>query len=224
MQMTLKLLTVVLLLLVPIQLFAQCPTQEPPDCNCDYRIEEIEVCFANVTYVAMVTMCTQYPMAQLIDNPCTVGPLDSCVFPVDAITWVRDICVPQNLKNHGLLAIYNAIVRGTNLCCNNFIGAAIPNCQSGYDCVMSANAYCHLLMLPKCLNKNYATGCYDYCGNGCKNYCVVDRRYCMQNPTTCCMYGRIVCEYMDEQPCNQNCNTYFDQCDKLVYQTTLCCD
>jgi len=215
---------VLFIALVQTIAISQCPTQAPPDCDCDYRVEEIEVCFANETYLAKVTMCTQYATTTIIDNPCTVGPNDSCKFPVDAITWIRDICVPQNLKNQGLLAIYNAIIRGTNLCCNNFIGATIPNCQTGKDCVTSAFAYCHLVMLPKCLNKNYLTGCYDYCGNGCNNYCVVDRRYCMQTPTTCCMYGRLVCEYQDSLPCNQNCNTYFDQCDLLTYSTTLCCD
>lgn len=50
---------VLLIALVQTIAISQCPTQAPPDCDCDYRVEEIEVCFANETYLATVNIWIQ---------------------------------------------------------------------------------------------------------------------------------------------------------------------
>lgn len=200
---------------------SQCE-QEPPDCDCDYTVQEFKICIGGTSYTGQLEICTQTPKTHLIDNPCTVQP-NPCDRAINSIIWVRRICVDQALKNMGMLAIYNAVIAGTNLCCNNFIGAAIPNCSAGTTCKTSPNAYCHLLMLPKCTTKNFINGCYEYCGNGCDDFCVVERRYCMMTPTTCCMEFIGVCEYNSDDKCTQNCTTPFDQCEYLVGSSVGCC-
>lgn len=101
--------------------FSQCvPPQLSPDCSCKEPIEySITICHGGTNYLASVWICTQYKNESLIYNPCGLPP---CNRPVDAISWVKKICIPQELKNLGLTAVYAAIVRGTNLCCNDFLG------------------------------------------------------------------------------------------------------
>jgi hypothetical protein len=216
------LLLLTLFVILSLTIRAQCKEDEL-DCNCTYTTREIKICFAGTSYNAEIEMCTQTATTQLIDNPCA----GYCARPVNSVTWVRRICVDQDLKNQGMLAIYNAIVAGTNLCCNNFIGATIPFCDPWTDCKTSTTAYCHLLMLPKCTTKNFVTGCYEYCDNGCNDYCVVERRYCMMNATTCCMnlipHVAPPCEFASDDECNQGCTTPFDQCASLTSSSQTCC-
>jgi len=203
-------------------LHGQCSTQIPPNCVCadGDKILYIDICHAGVTYQADITVCTQYATTAPIDNPCT----PDCVAGLNSITWVKKICVPPDLKNLGLLAIYQAIIRGTNLCCakGNFLNVTLPNCTYGTNCITSADAYCHILALPRCLKKNYVTGCYEQC-NGCNDYCLVERRYCMTTPTTCCKQMRTICSYNDDDVCNQECNTTGPIC-KDLDDSDVCCD
>lgn len=202
-----------------------CSFQTQPDCECTYQEYDFTICHGGVNYSASITMCTQYAVTQALDNQCTQKPGEECFRGADAITWVRRICVDQNLKNIGELAIYNAIIKGTNLCCSDgLVKANIPACDPGTACKESTVAFCHLLMLPKCVTKNFTTGCYDYCGNGCDDYCVVERRYCMTGPGNCCMYSYDACEYNSDGICNQNCATPLNLCGQLDVHSQVCCD
>lgn len=206
-------------------LFAQCvPPQADPNCkDCAEIPYEITICHGGVDYVANVWICTQYATTTLIFNPCATP---TCSRPVNAISWVRRICVPQDLKDLGLTAIYAAIVKGTNLCCNDFLGvkSTWPNCSPNSDCKTSTQAYCHILALPKCLHKSYppGDGCYYQCEEGCNNYCMVDRRYCKIGVDTCCSALMGVCEYNDSEVCvSGTCNVQFDNCNAIASEA--CC-
>jgi len=196
----------------------QCPKQMPLDCDCEGVQTDFTICFAGTNYTASVWMCTQYASSStLIDNPCTAGGGLDCNYGVNAITWIKRICVPQELKNQGLTAIYQAIIRGTDLCCNNILGVTLPNCGIGNTCtnLTNNNVYCHILALPKCLDKHYdAPFCYYACDNSCARHCFVERRYCRTSPVDCCSFQRTVCEG-DNTACTGECNTYFDECCKL---------
>lgn len=201
----------------------QCnPPQEAPDCNdCVAQKYDITICHGNTNYQAHVVICTQYAGTLPLDNPCT----PNCDRAVDAISWVREICVPQALKDLGLTAIYAAIVRGTNLCCNDFLGAkpAWPFCSSGSTCKTSTTAYCHILALPKCLRKDYVNGCYYSCQEKCQDYCMIERRYCKFSPTECCSALMDICDFNNDSQCTgSSCNVQFDNCSALT--TELCCD
>lgn len=202
----------------------QCGVQTPILCGCVGVEHEFTICHAGTDYVANVWICTQYATTTLIDNPCTSLSPNECDYAVNSVSWVKKICVPPALKDLGLPAIYQAIVNGTDLCCNNFLGVTIPQCNSGTTCKTLTNTgiYCHILALPKCLEKNYTTGCYMACDNGvnCGQHCFVERRYCKTSPTHCCRYMRAVWEGSNE-PCTGECNTYFDECCTLADKT--CC-
>jgi hypothetical protein len=219
-----------MLVCYPQGAIGQCnPTQIPPNCDdCkDWRELYLTVCHGGISYNATVEVCTQYAQPpNLIDNPCTVGP-NQCARAADAITWVRSFCVDQDLKNISEQAVLQAIVKGTNLCCpnGNFLGVTIPNCDAGTTCVTSTTAYCHILAMPRCMNKNYFTGCYDQCLE-CKDYCMIERRYCMSSPTTCCMHSFTTCSYNpDEEQCNALCNKQWDcGADYFKGSNDDCCD
>jgi hypothetical protein len=215
-----------LLLLVVSDSYGQCsPPQIPPNCeNCaNWTNLDITVCHAGTNYTATVELCTQYAVPpNPIDNPCTPG----CQRAADAITWVRSFCVDQDLKDISETAVLAAIVKGTNLCCpsGNFLGVTIPDCTTGQNCTTSVAAFCHILAMPRCLNKNYVTGCYEKCLD-CKDFCMIERRYCRTSPTTCCKRYLVTCAY-DEDPedcpkCNKKWNcaeNYFNA------SSEVCCD
>lgn len=207
------------------QIASTCSTQVAPNCdNCVYSIVEFTVCHAGQEYAAEVTLCTQYATTAPIDNPCT----PDCATGLDAITWVRSFCVDPNLKAFGVETIYAAIIQATNLCCpdGNFLGVTIPNCTpNGTNCKTSWLAFSHILALPKCLKKNYVTGCYDYCGNGCNDYCMVERRYCRQGEGgPCCRAFRVTCAYNNDGHCATNCNPSLTFCcENLTDGGTTCC-
>jgi|GEM_PF-1542426 hypothetical protein len=195
----------------------QCGNQTPIQCECVGTEYEFKVCHAGTEYIANVWMCTQQAVPPTpLDNPCTVPP-NECAFPINSITWVKKICVPQELKDQNLTAVYQAIIRGTDLCCYNFIGATIPACNAGARCSDPTNPgiYCHVLALPKCLSKNFSTGCYTSCDNGgnCANHCFIERRYCKETPTSCCSFVRSICEGVNDPPCTGgSCNVVFNEC------------
>lgn len=195
-------------------MMAQCmPPLIPPDCdNCaPWQKYDVTVCHGSVNYTATIELCTQYAVPPYpIENPCTPG----CARAVDAITWVRSFCVSQDLKNMGEGALLGAIVRNTNLCCPDidFINVVIPECAPGYMCNKSPAAYCHILAMPRCMNNNYVTGCYEKCLD-CKEFCMIERRYCKPTPTTCCkFYGEAwTCAYLEDvDECTSLCNKQFN--------------
>ncbi len=197
----------------------QCTIQTPLECDCAGTEYEFTICHGGTDYTATVWMCTQHATAPIpIDNPCTIPPLE-CDYAVNSVTWIKKICVPQALKNLGIESIYQAIIRGTDLCCFNFLGVTIPKCNTGTTCATLTNSsiYCHILALPKCLYKDHITGCYTACDNGanCSHHCFVERRYCRQTPTSCCSYLRTICEGANEVQCSGSCNVTFDNCCNL---------
>lgn len=211
-------------------LMAQCdPVQMPPNCDqcTDWRKMDIEVCHGGTSYTATIEMCTQFASPpNPIDNPCTLAP-NECARALDAITWVRSFCVDQDLKNIGESALLQAIVKGTNLCCanGNFLGVTIPACTQGYGCMTSPAAYCHILAMPRCMIKNYTTGCYDKCLK-CRDFCMIERRYCRPTATSCCKAYVTTCSYnTDQGECEQSCNKIFDcSADYFKGLSNVCCD
>lgn len=201
---------------------AQCdPLQYPPKCeDCiDWQTVTIPLCHAGVNYTMDVVLCTQYaPLPNPIDNPCTPG----CERALDAVTWVKSFCVSQSLKDLGETAVLSAIVVGTDLCCNNFLGVTLPVCDAGTSCKLSTVAFCHQLAMPRCMNKNYVTGCYESCTQ-CTNFCMIERRYCKPTPETCCKEFKITCPYANETEC-QECNKRWD-CEAVYFQASNsnCC-
>jgi len=133
----------------------QCGTQSPLHCDCAGTETEFTICHAGTNYIATVWLCSQSATTALIDNPCTSVYPSECDYAVNSVSWIKKICVPQALKNMGLLAIYQAIINGTDLCCNNFLGVTIPKCNTGTICATPTNTgvYCHILALPKCLKR-----------------------------------------------------------------------
>ena len=215
------------LTLTTLPIYGQCyPAQTPPNCDdCkEWHTKEIIVCHAGINYYATLELCTQFALPpNPIDNPCT----PDCKRALDAITWVRRICVDQNLKNLGESALLQAIIKATNLCCpdGNFLGAVIPMCTPGTDCINSLKAYCYILALPRCMNKNYITGCYESCLE-CKDFCMIERRYCMLNPTTCCKQWIVTCDFKEDSlACTQSCNRIWDcTADYFKGISNVCCD
>lgn len=209
-------------------LYSQCiPPQLDPDCDAclNWTKINITVCVTStLSYNATIEICTQYAVPpNPIDNPCT----PNCNRAIDAITWVRSICVDQDLKDLGEPALLQAIIRGTNLCCpaGNFLNVMIPACTAEYGCETSPAAFCHILAMPRCMNKNYETGCYDKCLD-CKDFCMVERRYCRPTPTTCCKHYNTTCSYReDAESCNAMCNKTWD-CDLWYFKgnSNVCCN
>jgi hypothetical protein len=201
------------------------PVQLPPCCEkcVNEQTLYLAVCSANQTFYADVVVCTQYGVPpNPIWNPCdTVG----CARAVDSITWVKSFCVDQDLKNLGEAALLSAIVRATNLCCtgSNFLGATIPNCDANTTCITSTKAFCHILAMPRCMTKNYVTGCYDKCSE-CKDFCMIERRYCNQGELQCCRRAFATCLYNEhpEKQCPVECNKEFE-CDKTYFNGNLPC-
>jgi hypothetical protein len=200
--------------------FAQCkgdgdtcnPVQLPPCCEecVNEQTLHLTVCHNMQNFSADVVVCTQYASSlNPIWNPCT----PNCTRAVDAITWVKSFCVDQDLKDISEAAVLQAIVRATNLCCpgGNFLGVAIPNCNPNTDCFTSTVAFCHILAMPRCMNKNYLTGCYDSCTE-CQDFCMIERRYCKQSDLTCCRRAFATCSYDEHlgKECPGECNKQFD--------------
>lgn len=216
-------------LLPSIQASAQCnPVQNPPSCKqCTYDTTlYLTVCHLGTNYNATIELCTQFATPpNPIKNPCNTS-MDTCARALDAITWVKSFCVDQDLKDFQEAAVIQAIIKGTNLCCatGNFLGITIPMCTSGTDCSTSPVAYCHILAMPRCMNKNYTTGCYESCTK-CTNFCMVERRYCKTSETSCCKRSFATCSYkVDEAEC-ETCNKRFD-CSANYFNSasSVCCD
>ena len=180
-----------------------CPGQDPYNCNGCTKdsIYRFRVCIGPVTDTIDVTMCTQYATNQLISNPCT-----NCTRPLDAITWVRKVCVPPALYLVSIDSIYQAIMKATSLCCSNqFIAAIIRNCDPGLNaCDPTSNAYCHMLGLPNCVKRE--GNCWIPCDNSCDKMCYVERRYCrkiVNNFVQCMECTVTICSTSNQcmQPC-----------------------
>ena len=224
---TLLMGTVFMSLVTTIVSWGQCvPPQAPPNCEDCVQWKELEltVCHAGTNYLATIEVCTQFAVPPSpIDNPCTPG----CQRALDAITWVRKICVDQSLKDIGEPALLQAIVKATNLCCpkGNFLGITIPDCMSGTTCATSITAYCHVLAMPRCMKKNFSTGCYDKCLD-CKDFCMIERRYCKPTPTSCCKQYFATCSYnRDEKSCATKCDREWDcGADYFKGISEVCCD
>lgn len=206
---------------------AQClPPQIPADCDSckEWKDLDLTICHGGVNYTATLEVCTQFAVPpNPIANPCT----GNCTRALDAITWVRRICVDPNLKNLGEAALIQAIIKGTNLCCKNgnFLGVTIPECSVGTDCKTSIAAYCHILAMPKCTRKNYITGCYDKCTQ-CVEFCMVERRYCRPTPTSCCKQWKVTCnEPPSPGACELSCDRIWD-CNENYFKgiSDVCCD
>lgn len=192
-----------------------CPGQDPYNCNGCTKdsIYRFRVCIGPVTDTIDVTMCTQYATNQLISNPCT-----NCTRPLDAITWVRKVCVPPSLTAVGIDTIYRAIVKATSLCClQGYIPAAIPPCGPGVDtCSPFSNAYCHVVGLPSCVSRS--GNCWQSCTDRCRDLCYVERRYCRTPSGACSECSRIYCKRQAD--CPQGCLPV--NCDILIDQLGCC--
>lgn len=192
-----------------------CPGQDPYNCNgCTQdSVYRFRVCIGPVTDTIDVTMCTQFATNQYISNPCA-----NCIRPLDAITWVRKVCVPPSLATVGIDTIYRAIVKATSLCCSQkYIAAAIPLCGPGVDtCNLVSNAYCHVVGLPKCVVR-YGN-CWQPCDGNCKDLCYVERRYCMASSGSCSECTRVTCG--TQEVCKQGCLTV--NCNNLVNLLGCC--
>ncbi len=180
-----------------------CPGQDPYNCNgCTQdSVYRFRVCIGPVTDTIDVTICTQFATNQYISNPCR-----NCVLPLDAISWVRKVCVPPALYLVSIDSIYRAILKATSLCCSNqFIPATIRSCDPGPDpCSFTSNAYCHVLGLPNCVKRE--GNCWIPCESNCDKMCYVERRYCRKivgNIVQCLECITTICATNNqcEQPC-----------------------
>lgn len=178
-----------------------CPGQDPYNCNgctkdSTYRFR---VCIGPVTDTIDVTMCTQFATTQYISNPCT-----NCTRPLDAITWVRKVCVPSSLALVSIDSIYQAILKATSLCCSNqYIPATIRNCDPGMGpCLSVDSIYCHMTAFPNCVKRE--GNCWLPCENNCNKLCYVERRYCRQT-----INGEMQCTECTREICTNN-----NQCDQ----------
>jgi hypothetical protein len=168
----------ILILLICFQskMLAQCNGQDAPECNCAVELQQVvnlTVCINQVDYPITLTVCNQFPNPNAIRNPCT-----NCTRPLDAITWVKKICLPPALLSVPLDIIYPAIVCATNLCTNHSLIGPIdfPQCEfnPSYPCNTLA-PYCHALALPRCVK--LVGLCYEVCNTQC-SYCIIWRDYC----------------------------------------------
>lgn len=177
-----------------------CPGQDPYNCNgCTQdSVYRFRVCIGPVTDTIDVTLCTQFATNQYISNPCT-----NCTLPLDALTWVRKVCVPPSLATVGIDTIYRAIVKATSLCCSQqFIAAVIPPCGPGVDtCNPYSNAYCHAVGFPRCVAR--VGNCWQPCKESCRDLCYVQRRYCVSASGNCSECTTISCS--KGEACSQEC-------------------
>lgn len=164
------------------------------------------VCIGNVMDSIDVTMCTQYAGSQFIQSPC---PSDT--LPLNAVSFIRNICVPPSLATVSIDTIYRAVIKATSLCCfHPFLPVIVPPCinQGPKDsCVSSISAYCHALAMPRCMH--LVTNCWQPCGQPCAALCYLTRRYCTitdSNGVFCkdctrsyCQSGNVQCQ----QPCQE---------------------
>jgi|LakMenE01Jun11ns_1017448.scaffolds.fasta_scaffold9761865_2 hypothetical protein len=204
MKNALKLIAVFVVSLLGLSISATaqtgCPGQDPYNCagctnDSTYRFR---VCIGPVTDTIDVTMCTQFATTQLVSNPCT-----NCTRPLDAITWVRRVCVPPSLALVSIDTIYRAIIARTSLCCGTpFIPAAFPKCDSiTGTCNPIQGVYCHIVALPKCIVR--IGNCWQPCTQQCRDFCYVERRYCRATSGACTPCSSVVCSTPD--PCSQGC-------------------
>jgi hypothetical protein len=186
-----------------VRLAAQfnCTGQDALQCDCEqYITYNLTVCLAGQNYPISIDVCSQRASPILINNPCTVP---TCDRPVHEVTWVHRICLPTNLRylpNNQVPALYNAIICATNLCTNNFISANIPVCGPGTACQYTVSAgFCHILALPNCYQWDASGLCMETCDNDCTQYCMVERRYCRDTPTTCTVCNFNICNHPNDQ-------------------------
>jgi len=192
-----------------------CTGQDPYDCagctrDSTYRLR---VCIGPVTDSIDITMCTQIATSQYISNPCT-----NCQRPLDAITWVRKVCVPPSLSLVSIDTIYRAVMAATSLCCGSpFIPATIPQCDSsGSACNTVQGVYCHVLGLPKCMVR--VGNCWQPCRQQCRDFCYVERRYCKSASGSCTQCTIGICSTAEQ--CTQQCIPV--NCNQLINPLGCC--
>lgn len=196
-----------------------CNGQDDLNCNCQGPLSnhQVDICIGGMTYTITLRVCHQVPNPNLISNPCA-SP--TCTNPVDLVSWVHEICLPQQLAFYpNMEVVYNAIICATDLCDNNWVGATIPNCDAGRDaCTTQWSQYCHILALPNCFEWDANGLCLSTCSNDCTRFCFVWRRYCMDG-ANCSTCDRSICSYPGTVgPCIGDCldvdcnDLQFDAC------------
>ena len=121
------------------KLQSQCSGQDALNCDCNadnWTAVAETICVVDgitpggIEIDVTIYWCNQRPNPNLIVNPCT-----DCTFPVNLVTWIKQICIdPQDMIyfSSGQLTVtqlYNSILCYTSLC-NNDYAAVRPFAQS----------------------------------------------------------------------------------------------
>ena len=196
-----------------------CIGQDDLNCNCENELSCMDtICIAGTYYPITINYCLQTPVNNTyIMNPCASPP---CSNPLDAVTWIKSICIPIGLQTTPIKDIYNAILCKINLCdtaCLVGGGANIPTCNPGPDCNSTlTGVYCHVVSFPNCVQ--LTGGCIVPCNaNNCQQYCFAWWQYC-RNGSNCYSCPISICSGSDHN-CGGNCITF--DCSDLSF--TSCC-
>lgn len=208
------------MLLSTADALSQCNGQDNLMCYCDpdnSRDVAITICLAGVNYNITLSICDQRPNPNLIKNPCR----NDCTRPLDAITWVRKICLPNQLLQTPLEDIYPAIICATNLCNTTALlgPITIPPCD--HNPTLPCNTlqpFCHAIALPTCVKLN--GNCFETCDIYCR-YCVIQRDYCRDASMNCWACNALYCSYTNvpEYACPSSCL----QVECSWWQGIFCC-
>lgn len=195
----------------------QCNGQDVLDCDCDaLENVDINVCIAGQTGTITLKVCNQFPSPNLIRNPC-----QNCQEPLNAITWVNEICIPPIFSGKTYAELLPGIICATSLCkVPNFLGAAIPECvPTGALACQTTNPYCHVLSIPRCVRKEGT--CWKSCDEeNCDNRCMVWRKYCADPALGCVTCGTTsTCTYNATDVCPTGC----EQLDDCPFAHPSCC-
>lgn len=158
----------------PLEVNAQCNGQDALNCNCEQTTNyDVAVCIDGTTATVTLKVCNQFPNPSLIRNPCT-----NCTEPLNSITYVKEICVPQEFSTRTYAELMPGIICATNLCRSpNLLGIVLPLCTPSWQLACTTtNPYCHVLSLPRCVRRE--GNCWVSCNDGCDNRCMVWRQYC----------------------------------------------
>lgn len=198
----------IICLSTPVEVDAQCNGQDALICNCEQTTNyDILICIDGTTATVTLKVCNQFPNPYLIRNPCT-----NCTDPLNSITYVKEICVPQEFSTKTYAELMPGIICATNLCKGlNFLGVALPLCTPSWQLACTTtNPYCHVLSLPRCVRRE--GNCWVSCNAGCDNRCMIWRQYCRtEGPAACWTCSTTTtCVYNPSDACPGGCQLLQD--------------
>ena len=211
-----------------------CTGQDHFNCNaCTTESDHVfKICIGGSNYWVTVTYCKQVGTGgnAYVENPTAFYCGNPCEGPLDELIWIRKVCIPSSLLTTPLSTVYSAIYKSMDLCCNNWLGVTIPNCDAGTDCHYTAmGVHCIGLAFPRCVKLD-VNNCWVPCESNCERFCVIDRRYCNQFIPDPPPNGHYECCSHELHRCTiglENCTGSCGQqqpvdCDEIVDYTGCC--